>query len=288
MKASPAARAIHLLQPAPLPLRPAALPPSRAWKCPAPVSATQTAAAPAQSRSRLREAPNQRAAPRPGRARARWIPVAGACALGTLVLDSWRRRRRRRRRSWRRRPRRPGASRGAGVWPDVRVGWAWAVPGLGLLQEGGKSWEKARSGDHEKRGRLEAWDPEGRAENRLGGWGMEAPLKRRGLGARSWFGERPGQALALSKQVCCSRRRRQLFGLPCVVVSSPFLAWNVDGHRGVYKGGARGEGDLVACGSPSITWSLSGPEYFHAAHRKGKVRGNHPSVSLPGLSHDRC
>lgn len=68
-----------------------------------PTSATQTAAARTQSRSRLREAPNQRAAPRPRRARTKWAPGASACALWALVQDSWRRQQRRgwRWRRWR-------------------------------------------------------------------------------------------------------------------------------------------------------------------------------------------
>lgn len=77
------------------PTPPAAAPPACAWARTPPTSATQTAATGTQSRPRLREAPNQRAAPRPRRERARWAPGAGACVLRALVRDSWRRPRRR-------------------------------------------------------------------------------------------------------------------------------------------------------------------------------------------------
>lgn len=164
-KASPPEGAIRLLRQAQLPHRPAASQPARAWERPSPVSATQTAAAPAQSRSRLRKAPNQRAAPLPGRARARWAPNAGACALRALVRDSWRRRQRR---GWRRRP---GVSRRAGVRSGGRVGWAGAAPDSGPFREGGISRGKARSGALEKRGRLEAGEPRGRAKYRWRGAG---------------------------------------------------------------------------------------------------------------------
>lgn len=62
------------------------------------------------------------------------------------------------------------------------MGWDEATPGSGSLQEGGRSLGKARRGALEKRGRLEAGEPRGRAENRLGVAGSGGLVKKESFG----------------------------------------------------------------------------------------------------------
>lgn len=60
----------------------------------------------------------------------------------------------------------------------------------------------------------------------------------------------------------------QLLGLPCVVVSSLFLALNGDSPCKVCEGDVWGRCDLVASKAAYISWGRSGIEYMRALHKE--------------------